>query len=220
MTPPRSLARNFLALALSRAVQIASGFFVLLAVARGLPLDAYGTYASVTALAGAVAAMTYFGIQQIMIREMAAMPGRGPAIVGQALVLRLGMIALSGVVLAVVAVFASYGPEARLGLALAFCLEASRSLTMLGCAVFQAHERMGYEPPLSIVSGLASVALVGAALLIVVSLNQRRGPIRERLAEKPYGLRYALIAALALAILVLGAYGIGYDSSQFIYNQF
>ena len=164
MTPPRSLARNFLALAVSRAVQIASGFFVLLAVARGLPLDAYGTYASVTALAGAVAAMTYFGIQQIMIREMAAMPGQGPAIIGQALVLRLGMIAFSGVALAGVAVFAGYGPGVRLGLGLAFCLEACRSLTMLGCAVFQAHERMGYEPPLSIVSGLASVALVGAAL--------------------------------------------------------
>jgi D-alanyl-lipoteichoic acid acyltransferase DltB (MBOAT superfamily) len=64
------------------------------------------------------------------------------------------------------------------------------------------------------------VAGAGAALLIAVSLIQRRGPIRERLAEKPYTLRYALVALLVLSVLVLGAYGIGYDSSQFIYNQF
>lgn len=162
--PPRSLARNFLALAVSRLIQIASGFFVLLAVARGLPLDAYGEYASLTALAGAVAALTYFGIQQIMIREMAAAPAAAPALVGQALVLRLAMIALAGLGLAAVPVFGGYGRQAVLGLGLAFGVEACRSLAMLGCAVFQARERMGYEPPLSIVSGLASMAFVGAAL--------------------------------------------------------
>ncbi|WP_300161531.1 oligosaccharide flippase family protein [Solidesulfovibrio sp.] len=162
--PPRSLAGNFLALISSRVIQIASGFFVLLAAARWLSLDAYGTYASVTAMAGAAAAMTYCGIQQIMIREMAARRNEAPAIVGQALLLRLCLVALCGLALAVAGFFADYGPEARLGLALAFCLEACRSLGQLGCAVFQAHERMGYEPPLSIVSGLASVALVGGAL--------------------------------------------------------
>ncbi|WP_428564494.1 MAG: polysaccharide biosynthesis C-terminal domain-containing protein [Solidesulfovibrio sp. DCME] len=165
MTPPRpSLARNFLALAVSRAVQIASGFFVLLAVARGLPLDAYGEYASLSALAGAVAAMTYFGIQQIMIREMAASPAAGAALVGQALALRLAMIALAGLGLAAFAVAAGYGRQALIGLALAFAVEACRSLAMLGCAVFQAKERMGYEPPLSIVAGLAAIAFVSAAL--------------------------------------------------------
>ena len=64
------------------------------------------------------------------------------------------------------------------------------------------------------------VVAAGAALLIAVSLIQRRGSVREQLAEKPYGLRYALVAMLVLVVLVLGAYGIGFNSSQFIYNQF
>lgn len=162
--PPRSLARNFAALTASRGIQIASGFFVLLAVARTLSLDAYGQYAAVVALAGAVTAMTYFGIQQIMIREMALDRRAAPVIVGQALLLRLGMILAAGIVLAAIAFFTGRGREAALGLALAFAVEACRSLAMLGCAVFQAYERMGYEPPLSIVSGVLSIVLVGAAL--------------------------------------------------------
>ncbi len=65
-----------------------------------------------------------------------------------------------------------------------------------------------------------AVVAAGTAVLIAVSLIQRRGPVRERLAERPYGLRYALVASLILVVIILGAYGIGFDSSQFIYNQF
>ncbi|MDD5017830.1 MAG: MBOAT family protein [Eubacteriales bacterium] len=61
---------------------------------------------------------------------------------------------------------------------------------------------------------------MGAAVLIAFSLVQRRGSVRERLCQKPYWLRYGLIITLLLVVLVFGAYGIGYDSSQFIYNQF
>jgi alginate O-acetyltransferase complex protein AlgI len=65
-----------------------------------------------------------------------------------------------------------------------------------------------------------AVLIAGTVTLITVSLIQRRGPIRERLYEKPYALRFGLAAALLLVILVFGAYGIGFDSAQFIYNQF
>lgn len=64
------------------------------------------------------------------------------------------------------------------------------------------------------------VVFVGVAILLIVSLIQRKGPIRKRLAAKPLGLRYALYILLFLAIVVFGAYGVGYDSGQFIYSQF
>lgn len=68
------------------------------------------------------------------------------------------------------------------------------------------------------------VLLVGLVILITVSLIQRDGNVRLRIAEKPRVVRYAVNSlayyALIIAILVFGAYGIGYDSSQFIYNQF
>lgn len=161
---PRSLARNFLALALSRGVQTASGFFVLLAVTRVLPVDEFGRYASVSALAGAVAALTYFGIQQVMIREMVCDRARAAGIVGQALALRAGLAVAAGLGLAVAGYVSGYGEAMYLLLGLAFGLEICRSFSMLGCAVFQAHERMGYEPPLSVAAGLAAMAGVGLAL--------------------------------------------------------
>ena len=64
------------------------------------------------------------------------------------------------------------------------------------------------------------VLFAGLILLVVVSLLQRSGSVRERIAAKPYPVRFLLWYGLFLAVLLAGAYGIGYDASQFIYNQF
>ena len=64
------------------------------------------------------------------------------------------------------------------------------------------------------------VLLAGLALLVTVSLLQRSGSVRDRIAAKPYPVRFLVWYGLFLAVLLAGAYGIGYDASQFIYNQF
>ena len=60
----------------------------------------------------------------------------------------------------------------------------------------------------------------GALLMLAVSLAQRQGGVRKRLAERPLALRWAVFGALLLAVVVFGAYGVGFDANQFIYNQF
>jgi hypothetical protein len=57
-------------------------------------------------------------------------------------------------------------------------------------------------------------------LLTGVSLVQRSGPVRERLSQKPYWIKFAIWYGLFLVVIIFGAYGIGYDATQFIYNQF
>lgn len=65
-----------------------------------------------------------------------------------------------------------------------------------------------------------AVAGCGIMLMFAVSCVQENcGSVRERLWEKPV-LSYALFFLLAAATLTFGAYGVGYDSAQFIYNQF
>lgn len=64
------------------------------------------------------------------------------------------------------------------------------------------------------------VLICGALLLIAVSLIGRSGSVRERLYNMPSGVSAALFVLLLLITLVFGAYGVGYDSAQFIYNQF
>ena len=63
--------------------------------------------------------------------------------------------------------------------------------------------------------------LAGSILVcFFVSLTQeKKGSVRELLWERPV-LRNILIFALFLVIILMGSYGLGYDASDFIYNQF
>ena len=65
-----------------------------------------------------------------------------------------------------------------------------------------------------------TVLIIGLVLLIAVSLVGRKGSVREQLAAKPRIFRYATVYCVFMAVIILGAYGEGYDASQFIYNQF
>lgn len=70
-------------------------------------------------------------------------------------------------------------------------------------------------------SGLDYCILIGGiVLMFTVSLIQeKRGSVREILWERPL-LRYVLIIALLIIVLLMGSYGIGYNANDFIYNQF
>ena len=64
------------------------------------------------------------------------------------------------------------------------------------------------------------VLLVGLIVVLGVSIVKVKvGTIRDKLYEKPFAY-YGLMGLMLVAIIVFGAYGVGYDSSQFIYNQF
>lgn len=64
------------------------------------------------------------------------------------------------------------------------------------------------------------VLAIGLLVLICVSLVQRKGSVRQQIACKAAPVRFVIWYGLFLAVLIFGAYGIGYSASQFIYNQF
>ncbi len=69
---------------------------------------------------------------------------------------------------------------------------------------------------------IADIILLCAAVLLVfmVSMLQRSGSVRVKIEQKgPYAV-FAVFLLLFVGILIFGAYGTGYDSNQFIYNQF
>ena len=58
-------------------------------------------------------------------------------------------------------------------------------------------------------------------ILLTVSLVQeKKGSVRDLIFARPAWCKYVVFGILVLAVLIFGAYGIGYDQSQFIYNQF
>ncbi len=67
-----------------------------------------------------------------------------------------------------------------------------------------------------------NVIILAASIALVCTVNMltlKRVDLRERLASRPI-LNYSAFALLFIAVLLFGAYGVGYDASQFIYNQF
>ena len=64
------------------------------------------------------------------------------------------------------------------------------------------------------------VLLIGLLILVSVSLIQRRESVREQIARLSYWPKFCIWYGLFLIVLIFGAYGVGYDASQFIYNQF
>ena len=63
------------------------------------------------------------------------------------------------------------------------------------------------------------IVIVGCLVMATVSALSAKKSVRERLYDRPI-LSWTLCGALFICILLFGAYGIGYDASQFIYNQF
>jgi D-alanyl-lipoteichoic acid acyltransferase DltB (MBOAT superfamily) len=70
--------------------------------------------------------------------------------------------------------------------------------------------------------GLSDYGVLAFGFIVVVGSGfiQRKGPIREQIMSKPLFVRSLVYYVLILSILVFGAYGVDYDSNQFIYNQF
>lgn len=64
------------------------------------------------------------------------------------------------------------------------------------------------------------ILLSGLAIMTVVSLLQRKGSVRKQIMNCKFPVRFLIWYGLFLAILIFGAYGVGYDVSQFIYNRF
>lgn len=72
---------------------------------------------------------------------------------------------------------------------------------------------------LGLTAGDWGVAACAVAALYVCSLLGVKTSVRERLQGHP-NLAWAGCTALIVLTLVFGVYGIGFDSTQFIYNQF
>ncbi len=71
-------------------------------------------------------------------------------------------------------------------------------------------------------SGAEYVLLAACVVLLfwVGWRQEKKGSVRDWIFAAKPAWRYVCFGALLAAVLVFGAYGIGYDSTQFIYNQF
>jgi D-alanyl-lipoteichoic acid acyltransferase DltB (MBOAT superfamily) len=64
------------------------------------------------------------------------------------------------------------------------------------------------------------ILIIGLLIMIGVSMEQRSGSLRIKISTFHPVIRKAIYLTAIVSIFIFGAYGVGYDSSQFIYNQF
>lgn len=64
------------------------------------------------------------------------------------------------------------------------------------------------------------IVAVGVCVMFAVSMRQRHGSVRVQIEKRSYIVRYVMYTVLFFAIVLFGIYGIGYEKSVFIYNQF
>ena len=65
-----------------------------------------------------------------------------------------------------------------------------------------------------------AIAALSLLLLWAVSLLQRKGSVRDDIAQKPLALRWLLWYFLLFAVILFGCYGPGYSATEFIYQGF
>lgn len=67
--------------------------------------------------------------------------------------------------------------------------------------------------------GVLVAALCVLAISGILRIYLKR-PLRDWLAEQNTAFRWIVLYILAFAVIIFGCYGIGYDSSAFIYEAF
>ena len=65
-----------------------------------------------------------------------------------------------------------------------------------------------------------TIAAVSLLILFGVSLMQRKGDVRERIREKAMPVRWLIWYALLFYVILLGYYGPGFSTAEFIYQGF
>lgn len=65
-----------------------------------------------------------------------------------------------------------------------------------------------------------TIGIVSLLLLLMVSLLQQKGSVRERIAGKRLPVRWVIWYALLFYTILLGYYGPGYSAAEFIYQGF
>jgi O-antigen/teichoic acid export membrane protein len=164
--PPETagLSRNSLFVLLARGLELGAAYFGVVAVARYLSLEDFGSYSFVTALVASFLAISYFGTQQVLIREIARDRAHARAYLGVALTLRLSLAFAAALAVMAAALVLGLDKTLTAAVAIAAGAEVFFVLALLLRAVFQAYERMHYEPLVTAVHCLLLLAGVAAVV--------------------------------------------------------
>ncbi len=173
----------------ARAIQILASFVVIIVLLpRYFSVADFGDYSFIMDAVAAVMTISFFGIGKLLIRDIAINRARARELTGIAFTVRTGLLVLATFI-TVVGVWVNGVPDSRTALAvlLAVIFYIVESYAMLFFHVFQAYEKMYFEPLIMFASCCLQVAGIGAVVfydlgfcavfLVMVSAALLRGII-------------------------------------------
>ena len=158
------IAKNSVMVLLAKAVQISAGFVLISAIPRYLGASSFGDYAFIKTFVTFMMAFTYFGLQEILIREIAKDKVNAAKYLGGALLIRslTSLIIISGAL--VINGIVETAPWVAWAINIAILGEIFLSYSMIFVSVFKAFEQMEYE---FFFQFLASVLLLCLTLAVI-----------------------------------------------------
>jgi len=170
------ILRNSLFGMVARAVDTVMRMVIVAFIARYLGTTGFGEFASIMATTAFVLALTDFGLEPILVRDLSKVGANRERILGGILSLR---VLMGGVVLAAMALivtFSGWSQPVRLAIMLSSLGQVLTAGQMAMLGVFRAHERMEYDTAASLLYQgvsfgftLVAIAVDGGFLGIVVS---------------------------------------------------
>ena len=127
------------------AVQMLAMAFVVVGIARYLSVADFGQYSFIVALITGIMTITHFGLQQIMIREIAVDRENAGTHLGNALLTRSVMLVVGAICILIILKVMDFRGVVLLAALVAMLSEFLVGISALSKAFFQAIERMELE---------------------------------------------------------------------------
>jgi O-antigen/teichoic acid export membrane protein len=158
------VARNTFALTISRIVQVGYGLFTASIIARYLKVEIFGQYTFITSIIAVFIPFSYFGMQRIVIREIARNKDEAGEYLGAAIILRtlLSLIVIIGVT--VLLPFIKLPYEAVIAIYIFALSEIFMSFADVFISAFISFEKMVYDLILNIIISLSGIVAIGSVV--------------------------------------------------------
>lgn len=227
-----NVLKNSFFILLSRGIQFLSSFFIVVAVTRYLSVEQYGVYSFLAAFVSSIMALSYFGIQQVLIREIAQNKITASQTLGAAIQLRTSLSIVAVTIVLVSFYFMKLPAPIIVAGVVAIMSEFFLSFSMLPKSVFQAFEKMKYEPVIMLIHCLVlslSVAVViyfnmgfvwlfiAAAVANMIQLAMSLYILSSRFLHPTFTLERSIFRQFFKDVLVIGI-GIFFYQNMFRLN--
>lgn len=164
LTPLAVIAKNSLAVLAARVIEVVCALIVVALIARYLGVDLYGLYGYITSIIAIVIVFSYFGMQRIIIREIAKDKTLIRKYLGAGIILR-GILSLGTLgFIFLVTQFIDLDPKSVAALYIFGLSEIPASFISLLTSIFTAIEKMGYETLFTAISRILNLLLISLAI--------------------------------------------------------